>query len=71
MRATRTPQVFIIAADGTLLYSGAVDNAPFGKVPGGEKRVDYVSRVLTQLALGQTVTPTTTTAYGCWVKYSK
>ena len=65
-RARTTPHVFIIAADGKLAYSGAVDSDPDGKDP---KRIDYVRQALEELLTGREVSVAETRPYGCEVRY--
>jgi hypothetical protein len=65
--AKTTPQMAIIDPQGTLVYAGAIDNAPLGKVEGA--RVNYVERALGELAAGKPVTTAETKPYGCSVKY--
>ena len=65
--AKTTPQMFVIDAEGAVVYMGALDNAPFGKVEG--TRQAYVEQALGQLAAGQPITVGSTKPYGCSVKY--
>ncbi|MEY3213146.1 MAG: hypothetical protein RIT28_3627 [Pseudomonadota bacterium] len=66
--AKTTPHMFIIDAQGVLVYDGALDNAPLGKVE-AEPRQDHVVAALTALAAGQPVAQGRTQPYGCSVKY--
>ena len=66
--AKTTPHIFIVDAQGVLVYDGALDNAPLGKVE-AEPRQDHVSTALTALAAGQPVAQGRTQPYGCSVKY--
>jgi peroxiredoxin len=61
-----TPTMYIIAADGTLAYWGAIDNGNAGKAG----TVNYVKKALDEILAGQTVTDSKTTPYGCAVKYA-
>jgi peroxiredoxin len=65
--ARTTPQMYIVAPDGTLAYQGALDNAPLGKKTGAV--VDYVDTALASLAAGQAPKTDKTKPYGCSVKY--
>jgi peroxiredoxin len=67
--ATNTPDMYVIAADGTLLYSGAIDNDPDGDKSAGEK-INYVQRALDEILSGKAVSTPQTKAYGCSVKYA-
>lgn len=69
--AKTTPHIFIIDTAGNIAYEGALDNAPLGKVPEGEKLVNYVDKALEELTAGKTVSTATTKPYGCSVKYGK
>jgi len=67
--ARTTPHLFVVDAKGTLVYSGAIDDsADRGETAG---KTNYVINALTQLKAGQAVSPSTTKAYGCSVKYAK
>ncbi|MFO0661280.1 MAG: thioredoxin family protein [Polyangiaceae bacterium] len=69
--ATNTPQMFVIAADGTVAYRGAIDNSPDGEgeSPEGGKLVNYVDEALTSVLAGKPVAKPITKPYGCGVKY--
>jgi peroxiredoxin len=69
--ATNTPHMFVIDKDGTLVYSGAIDNSPDGdgESPQGGPLVNYVDAALADLAAGRPVRTPRTKAYGCGVKY--
>jgi peroxiredoxin len=69
--AKRTPQMFIISAEGNVVYNGAIDNAPLGNAPKEEGLVNYVDKALSELTAGKTITTLTTKPYGCTVKYRK
>jgi len=64
-----TPHTFVIAADGTLVYDGAIDNHP---LPFGDPRTatNYVSTAVTELIAGKPVTTAQTKPYGCAVHYA-
>ncbi len=66
--ATNTPQLYVVDPKGTLVYAGALDNAPLGTVESGAP-VNYVDAALTDLAAGRPVATPTKKAYGCSVKY--
>ena len=67
--ARTTPQMFVVDPAGTLVYAGALDDAPLGRVD-GDTRTDYVGAALSALAAGQAVGTPTTRPYGCSVKYA-
>ena len=64
-----TPHTFVIAADGTLVYDGAIDNRP---APFGDPRTakNYVSAAVDELLAGKPVTVAQTKPYGCGVHYA-
>ena len=70
--ATNTPNMYVIAPDGTLAYRGAIDNSPDGEMeaPTGGKLINYVGAALDALAAGKPVDAKTTQPYGCSVKYT-
>jgi peroxiredoxin len=69
--ATNTPHMFVIDANGTLAYAGAIDNSPDaeGESPQGGSLVNYVEAALADLRAGHPVRTPRTKAYGCGVKY--
>jgi peroxiredoxin len=66
--AKTTPHMYVIDAEGTLVYAGGLDNAPMGNASG--KAADYVADCLQELAAGSAITTTTAKPYGCSVKYA-
>lgn len=70
--AERTPHIYVVNPEGTLVYRGAIDNSPDGegKSPEGGKLVNYVDTTLVALKTGAKVDPAETKAYGCGVKYT-
>jgi peroxiredoxin len=68
--AKTTPHIFIVNARGNIVYDGAIDNAPMGKVAGGEY-VNYVDKALSEIVSGKAVSTPETKPYGCTVKYPK
>ena len=64
-----TPHLFVIAADGTLAYDGAMDDRakPFGD-PRTAK--NYVKTAVEELLAGKPVAVTKTKPYGCGVHYA-
>jgi peroxiredoxin len=70
--AERTPQMYVINAEGVLVYRGAIDNAPDGEgqsPEGGGKLVNYVASALDAVRTGGAVATAETKPYGCTVKY--
>jgi peroxiredoxin len=66
--AKTTPHIFIVNARGNIVYDGAIDNAPVGKVEGDEY-VNYVDKALSEIIGGKSVSISKTKSYGCSVKY--
>ncbi|MFT5051673.1 MAG: peroxiredoxin [Chlamydiales bacterium] len=68
--AKTTPHMFVIGVDGTLVYRGALDNAPSGhlqeKLPN-----NYVENVLNSLSSTSLPIIPKTEPYGCSVKYAR
>ena len=67
--AKTTPHLFVIAADGTLAYDGAIDDKPSTQaddIPGAR---NYLREALVALRAGQPVPVAQTKPYGCSVKY--
>jgi peroxiredoxin len=64
-----TPHTFVVAADGMLVYDGAIDNRP---APYGDPRTakNYVSAAVDELLAGKPVTVSQTKPYGCGVHYA-
>jgi peroxiredoxin len=69
--AQTTPHIFIIDTGGSIVYNGAFDNAPLGKIPEGAQYVNYLDKALGELTAGKAVTTAETKPYGCSVKYGK
>jgi peroxiredoxin len=64
-----TPHMFVIAADGTLVYDGAIDNKPD---PTHDPRTarNYVKEAVGDLMDGKPIAVSQTKPYGCSVKYA-
>lgn len=67
--AKTTPHMYVINRRGRIVYDGAIDNAPLGKVPGGQELINYVDKALAELTTGRRVSTGNTEPYGCSVKY--
>lgn len=68
---TKSPTVAVIDAEGVLRYFGAIDNAPLGVTPSGEKFTNHLERALLSVIEGKTITKTRITPYGCDLPVSK
>lgn len=67
--AKATPHCFVIGADGTLVYRGAIDDQPQASVAMTQSANNYVKAALVALHAGKAVEKSTTEAYGCEIKY--
>ena len=67
--AKTTPQLFVITADGTLAYDGAIDSIRSTDVGDIAKATNYLTAALTSVKAGQPVAKANTESYGCSVKY--
>lgn len=65
-QAKTTPHMFVINAEGKLVYEGAIDSDPRGN---GENTVNYVAEALAAVKAGKAVETASTKPYGCSVKY--
>ncbi len=66
--AKTTPHLFVINEAGSIVYKGALDNAPLGRAP-AEGHINYVEAALADLSAGRAVQVSETKSYGCSVKY--
>ncbi|MFY1830905.1 thioredoxin family protein [Myxococcus fulvus] len=64
--AKTTPHMYIIDAEGVVRYAGAIDDDPRGK---NEKKNNHVQTAVDAVLNGKPVPASTTTPYGCSVKY--
>lgn len=67
--AKTTPQMFIINAEGVLVYNGAIDSIRSADPADITKAENYVATALAALKAGAPVAKATTQPYGCSVKY--
>ena len=67
----RTPEMYVINKDGTLVYHGAIDDKKTpdpADIPGAK---NYVAAALDEVLAGKPVSTPQTEAYGCSVKYGE
>lgn len=64
-----TPEMFIINSDGVLVYGGAIDDKKSTDTADIAGAKNYVAQALDEVLDGKPVSETTSTAYGCSVKY--
>jgi len=67
--ARTTPHMFIIDAQGTLVYMGGIDDKPTTSLADVEGAENYVRLAMADLAAGEPVDKPITRPYGCSVKY--
>jgi len=69
--ATVTPHMYIIDANGVLVYKGGIDSIPSADVSDIPKAKQYVRVGLEELAAGKPISDSSTRPYGCGLKYPK
>ncbi|MCB0336504.1 MAG: redoxin domain-containing protein [Bdellovibrionales bacterium] len=67
--AKTTPHIFVVAQDGSLLYQGAIDDDPYGKLQ-PLNRKSNLAFLLSFAEQKETFKPFETQPYGCSVKYA-
>lgn len=67
--AKTTPHMYVINAEGTLVYNGAIDSIRSANAADIAKAENYVSSALAAVKAGEPVKTPNTQAYGCTVKY--
>lgn len=67
--AKTTPHMYVIDAEGTLAYAGAIDSIPSARISDIPEADNHVMAALDALANGETPDPAATKPYGCSVKY--
>jgi peroxiredoxin len=67
--ARTTPHMYIIDRDGRLLYNGAIDDKRSTDVADVKTARNYVAAALDEIKAGKPVSTSSTTPYGCSVKY--
>ena len=68
--AKTTPHMFIINADGVLIYDGAIDSRATTDQSDITGATNYVSQGLEEALAGKPVSTPTSRPYGCSVKYA-
>jgi len=68
--ARTTPHMYVVDPAGKLVYAGAIDSKPTGRVADIATATNYVKQTVTELLAGKPVSTPSTNAYGCSVKYS-
>ncbi|HEY0968405.1 MAG TPA: thioredoxin family protein [Opitutaceae bacterium] len=67
--AKTTPHMYVINAEGTLVYNGAIDSIRSANVADIAKAENYVNSALAAVKAGKPVAKATSEPYGCNVKY--
>jgi hypothetical protein len=67
--AQTTPHLFVITADGTLVYHGAIDSIASTNPADIPRAENYVQEALAAVKAGQPVAKGSSRPYGCSVKY--
>jgi peroxiredoxin len=67
--AKTTPHMYVINKEGKLAYMGAIDDRPSASKRSLEGATNYVTAALAALEKGEQVKTSSTTPYGCSVKY--
>lgn len=67
--AKTTPHMYLISAQGAVLYNGAIDDKPSTDVADVKGAKNYVLAALTQAKKGERISVPVTQPYGCSVKY--
>jgi peroxiredoxin len=69
--ATVTPHMYIIDANGTLVYKGGIDSIPSADIADIAKAKQYVRVGLDEVLTGKPVADSSTRPYGCSLKYPR
>lgn len=68
-RASVTPHMFVISADGVLRYMGGIDSIRSSRVDDVAKAEPYLRNAMLAVAEGRAVAQASTPPYGCVIKY--
>jgi peroxiredoxin len=67
--AKTTPHIFIVDPKGTVVYAGGIDDTPTSDPADIAKAKNYVKAGLDEALAGKALSISTSTPYGCSVKY--
>ncbi len=68
--AQTTPHLYLVNADGVLVYKGGIDSIKSSKVEDIAKAQPYLKDALAAVKAGQPVANAATAPYGCSIKYA-
>lgn len=68
--ARTTPHMYLIDAQGKLVYAGAIDSIPSANPADVKTATNYVNQALGEVLAGKAVSKPTSQAYGCSIKYA-
>ena len=68
-QAKTTPHMFVVDPQGKIVYAGAIDDRPSTRPEDPPAANNYVRAALTQATGGMPITTSTSTPYGCSIKY--
>jgi glutathione peroxidase-family protein len=69
--AKTTPHMYIINANGLLVYQGGIDSIRSTNISDIDKATNYVKTALAEIKAGKPISTPTSTPYGCSIKYEK
>jgi peroxiredoxin len=69
--AKTTPHMYIINANGQLVYQGGIDSIRSANIADIDKANNYVKTALAEMKAGKPISTPTSIPYGCSVKYEK
>ena len=64
-----TPHMYIVDAQGVLVYAGGIDSIPSSRVDDIPRATPYIRQALAEIKAGKPLSVSTSQAYGCSVKY--
>ena len=64
-----TPHMYIVNAQGVLVYAGGIDSIASARVDDIPKATNYVRQAMAEIQAGKPVSVSNSRAYGCSVKY--
>lgn len=67
--AKTTPHMYIINAQGLLVYAGGIDSMPWARVDDIKTATYYIRQGLNEALVGKQITVASSRPYGCSVEY--